>query len=73
MTDTTRYEVNEQDALDWVFDNVEEDDPSDEVLEKAVEKGIEFALADLRRHLFEKKKELVAEARDIFDSCLEEE
>ena len=37
MTDT-RYEANEQDALDWVFDNVEEDDPSDEILEKAVEK-----------------------------------
>lgn len=72
MTDT-RYEANEQDALDWVFDNVEEDDPSDEILEKAIEKGIEFALADLRRHLFEKKAELMAEAREIFDSCLEEE
>ena len=72
MTDT-RYETNEQDALDWVFDNVEEDDPSDEVLEKAVEKGIEYALAELRQHLFEKKAELMAEAREIFDSCLEEE
>ena len=72
MTDT-RYEANEQDALDWVFDNLDEDDPSDEVLEKAVEKGIEFALAELKRHLFEKKSELMAEARDIFDNCLEEE
>ena len=70
MTDT-RYEANEQDALDWVFDNVKEDDPSDEILEKAVEKGIEFALAELKRHLFEKKNELMTEAREIFDSCLE--
>ena len=72
MTDT-RYEANEQDALDWVFDNVREDDPSDEILEKAVEMGIAFALAELRHHLFEKKAELMAEAREIFDSCLEEE
>ena len=73
MTDT-RYEANEQDALDWVFDNVEEDDPSDELLERAVDNGIGFALAELRRHLFEEKKaELMAKAREIFNSCLEEE
>ena len=67
----TRYEANEQDVLDWVFDNVKEDDPSDEILGEAMEKGIEFALAELKRHLFEKKAELMAEAREIFDRCLE--
>ena len=70
MTDT-RYEANEQDVLDWIFDKVTEDDPSDEVLEKALEKGIEYALEELRGHLLEKKDELMAEAREIFDSCLE--
>lgn len=72
MTDT-RYEANEQDALDWVFDNLDVDDPSDEILERAIEKGIEYALAEVRRHLFEKKSELIAEAREIFDKCLEDD
>lgn len=72
MTDT-RYEANEQDVLDWVFDNLNMDDPPEEVLEKTIELGIEHAMTELRRHLFEKKNELIAEARKIFDRCLEDD
>ena len=72
MSDT-RYEASEQDVLNWVFDTTREDDPSDEVLERAVGRGIEYAVLELKRHLTEKKEQLMKEAREIFDACLEEE
>ena len=68
-----RYEANIVDALDWVFDNADCDDPTDEELTTLIKKGIQFACKELERHLTEHIDDMLAEARGIFDDCLEEE
>lgn len=70
MTYEPRYQANEVDAMDHLFDRKTNDDPSNEELRKWLKEGIDLAVEDVRKYLYGEMERLMKEARSIFDECL---